>query len=145
MGLKDFQITGRPKHLWSIYEKMRRKKAEFSDIYDLIALRVITQTVGQCYSVLGAVHALWHPLPGRFKDYIATPKANNYRSLHTTVIGPEGRPLEIQIRTQEMHEQAEYGIAAHWLYKKAGNSEGQMSEDDKDIDTQINYIRRSLD
>ncbi|MDD6694041.1 MAG: bifunctional (p)ppGpp synthetase/guanosine-3',5'-bis(diphosphate) 3'-pyrophosphohydrolase [Atopobiaceae bacterium] len=145
VGLKDFQITGRPKHLWSIYEKMRRKKAEFSDIYDLIALRVITQTVGQCYSVLGAVHALWHPLPGRFKDYIATPKANNYRSLHTTVIGPEGRPLEIQIRTQEMHEQAEYGIAAHWLYKKAGNSEGQMSEDDKDIDTQINYIRRSLD
>ncbi|MGI6755806.1 MAG: RelA/SpoT family protein [Atopobiaceae bacterium] len=145
VGITDYQISGRPKHLWSIYEKMKRKKAEFSDIYDLIALRVITKTVGQCYSVLGAVHALWHPLPGRFKDYIATPKANNYRSLHTTVIGPDARPLEIQIRTQEMHEQAEYGIAAHWLYKKAGNSEGQMSQDDREIDSQINYIKRSLD
>ena len=145
VGLSDFQITGRPKHLWSIYLKMKRKGKEFSDIYDLIALRVITQTVGDCYSALGAVHSLWHPLPGRFKDYIATPKPNGYQSLHTTVVGPEARPIEIQIRTREMHEQAEFGIAAHWLYKRAGNSKGDMSADDKSVDRQISWIRRSLD
>ena len=145
VGLSDFQITGRPKHLWSIYLKMKRKGKEFSDIYDLIALRVITQTVGDCYSALGAVHSLWHPLPGRFKDYIATPKPNGYQSLHTTVVGPEARPIEIQIRTREMHEQAEFGIAAHWLYKRAGNSKGDMSADDKSVDKQISWIRRSLD
>ena len=144
-GLTHYQITGRPKHLWSIYEKMRRKNQEFSEIYDLIALRVITQTVGDCYSTLGAVHSLWHPLPGRFKDYISLPKPNGYQSLHTTVIGPEGRPIEIQIRTVEMHEQAEFGIAAHWLYKKSGNSKGFMNADDKSIDSQINWIRKSLD
>ena len=144
-GIKNFQITGRPKHLWSIYQKMLRKDLEFSDIYDLIALRVIVHTVGECYSVLGAVHSLWHPLPGRFKDYIATPKANLYQSLHTTVIGPDARPIEIQIRTVQMHEQAEYGIAAHWLYKKAGNSQGLMSADDKNIDSAINYIRKNLE
>ena len=145
VGLSDFQITGRPKHLWSIYLKMKRKGKEFSDIYDLIALRVITQTVGDCYSALGAVHSLWHPLPGRFKDYIATPKPNGYQSLHTTVVGPEARPIEIQIRTRAMHEQAEFGIAAHWLYKRAGNSQGAMSADDKSVDKQISWIRRSLD
>ena len=145
VGLADFQITGRPKHLWSIYLKMKRKGKEFSDIYDLIALRVITGTVGDCYSALGAVHSLWHPLPGRFKDYIATPKPNGYQSLHTTVVGPEARPIEIQIRTREMHEQAEFGIAAHWLYKRAGNSKGDMSADDKSVDRQISWIRRSLD
>ena len=145
VGLSDFQITGRPKHLWSIYLKMKRKGKEFSDIYDLIALRVITETVGDCYSALGAVHSLWHPLPGRFKDYIATPKPNGYQSLHTTVVGPEARPIEIQIRTREMHEQAEFGIAAHWLYKRAGNSKGDMSADDKSVDRQISWIRRSLD
>lgn len=145
VGLKDFQITGRPKHLWSIYQKMVRKGRDFSSIYDLIALRVITETVRDCYSALGAVHALWHPLPGRFKDYIATPKANLYQSLHTTVIGPDGRPIEIQIRTQEMHESSEYGIAAHWLYKKDGNSSGKMSAEDRSIDSTINWIRRSLD
>ena len=145
VGLSDFQITGSPKHLWSIYLKMKRKGKEFSDIYDLIALRVITQTVGDCYSALGAVHSLWHPLPGRFKDYIATPKPNGYQSLHTTVVGPEARPIEIQIRTREMHEQAEFGIAAHWLYKRAGNSKGDMSADDKSVDKQISWIRRSLD
>ena len=145
VGVRDFQISGRPKHLWSIYQKMQRKSMEFTDIYDLIALRVITNTVEECYSVLGAVHTLWHPLPGRFKDYIATPKANLYQSLHTTVIGPEARPIEVQIRTAEMHEHAEYGVAAHWLYKKSGNSQGKMSKDDKNIDSTINHIRRSLD
>ena len=144
VGLKNYQITGRPKHLWSIYQKMTRKGREFSDIYDLIALRVITSTVGDCYSALGAVHALWHPMPGRFKDYIATPKANLYQSLHTTVIGPDGRPIEIQIRTQEMHEASEYGIAAHWLYKKDGNSRGRMSAEDRSVDSTIRWIRQSL-
>ena len=145
VGLKGYQIKGRPKHLWSIYQKMTRKRKEFDDIYDLIALRVLTKTVGDCYSTLGAVHTLWHPLPGRFKDYIAMPKPNGYRSLHTTVIASDARPIEIQIRTYEMHEQAEYGIAAHWLYKRSGNSRGKMSQDDRDIDSQINWIRRSLD
>ena len=145
VGVQNFQISGRPKHLWSIYQKMHRKGMEFTDIYDLIALRVITSTVEDCYTVLGAVHALWHPLPGRFKDYIATPKANLYQSLHTTVIGPDARPIEVQIRTAEMHEHAEYGVAAHWLYKKSGNSTGRMSRDDKSIDSTINHIRRSLD
>ena len=143
VGLSGYQITGRPKHLWSIYQKMTRKNKEFSDIYDLIALRVLACSVGDCYSALGAVHTLWHPLPGRFKDYIAMPKPNGYQSLHTTVIGADARPIEIQIRTFEMHDRAEYGIAAHWLYKKAGNSEGAMSSSDRDIDTQINWIRRA--
>lgn len=145
VGLEEFQISGRPKHLWSIYEKMRRKGKEFAEIYDLIALRIITQSVGDCYSALGAVHSLWHPLPGRFKDYIATPKPNGYQSLHTTVVGPDARPIEIQIRTLEMHEQAEFGIAAHWLYKRNGNSSGDMSADDNSVDRQISWIRRSLD
>lgn len=144
-GLTSYQITGRPKHLWSIYQKMTRKGREFSDIYDLIALRVITQTVGDCYSALGAVHSLWNPMPGRFKDYIATPKANLYQSLHTTVVGPDGKPIEIQIRTAEMHEASEYGIAAHWLYKKEGNSRGRMSAEDRAIDSTINWIRKTLD
>ena len=145
VGLEGYQITGRPKHLWSIYQKMTRKGREFSDIYDLIALRVITQTVGDCYSALGAVHSLWHPMPGRFKDYVATPKANLYQSLHTTVVGPDGRPIEIQIRTVEMHEASEYGIAAHWLYKKSGNSRGKMSAEDRAVDSTINWIRKTLD
>ena len=144
-GLTGYQITGRPKHLWSIYQKMTRKGREFSDIYDLIALRVITKTVGDCYSALGAVHSLWNPMPGRFKDYIATPKANLYQSLHTTVVGPDGKPIEIQIRTEEMHEASEYGIAAHWLYKKEGNSRGRMSAEDRAIDSTINWIRKTLD
>lgn len=145
VGMQGVSIQGRPKHLWSIYQKMIRKDKNFNDIYDLIAIRVLTKTVGDCYSALGSVHTIWHPLPGRFKDYIAMPKPNGYRSLHTTVIGIDARPIEIQIRTYEMHSQAEYGIAAHWLYKKSGSSQGKMSRDEKEIDSQINWIRKSLD
>ena len=144
-GLEGFQINGRSKHYWSIYQKMRRKGKEFSEIYDLVAMRVICHTVGDCYSALGAVHALWHPMPGRFKDYIANPKLNNYQSLHTTVIGPTARPLEIQIRTYEMHEQAEYGIAAHWLYKRSGGSSATKTGDQQRLDEQINMLKHTLD
>lgn len=144
-GLTGYQITGRSKHFWSIYQKMKRKGKEFSEIYDLAALRVIMNTVGDCYSALGAVHSLWHPMPGRFKDYVSMPKFNNYQSLHTTVIGPTACPLEIQIRTYEMHEQAEYGIAAHWLYKRSGGSTATKDSGAQRLDDQINWLKRSLD
>ncbi|WOF21542.1 bifunctional (p)ppGpp synthetase/guanosine-3',5'-bis(diphosphate) 3'-pyrophosphohydrolase [Microbacterium betulae] len=135
-------VVGRPKQLYSVYQKMVVRGREFDDIYDLIGIRVIVSSVRDCYAVLGAIHARWTPLPGRFKDYIATPKFNLYRSLHTTVIGPGGRTVEIQIRTQEMHQQAEYGVAAHWKYKERMAS-GQS--DQRPSDTDMAWVARLSD
>ncbi|WP_436968465.1 RelA/SpoT family protein [Demequina zhanjiangensis] len=119
-------ITGRPKHYYSVYQKMIVRGRDLNDIYDLVGVRILVETVRDCYAVLGAMHARYQPVPGRFKDYIATPKFNLYQSLHTTVIGPSGKPVELQIRTQDMHRRAEYGLAAHWRYKENGRT-GQES------------------
>ena len=132
--LINAEVTGRPKHLWSIFDKMQKKELQFDQIHDLIGIRVITESVQDCYAALGTVHAIWKPAQGRFKDYIAIPKFNLYQSLHTTVVGPAGKLLEVQIRTEEMHKRAEYGVAAHWDYK-----------DDKEDNDELLWLSRLMD
>src|SRR5918999_2733623 len=131
-------ISGRPKHLYSIYKKMERKGAEFNEIYDLHAIRLLVEDVKDCYAALGVVHSIWRPIPGQFDDYIAMPKANMYQSLHTAVIGPDAKPLEVQIRTRQMHDVAEAGIAAHWRYKEG-------SRGDRRYDEKLAWVRQLMD
>jgi GTP diphosphokinase / guanosine-3',5'-bis(diphosphate) 3'-diphosphatase len=141
----EAEISGRAKHFYSIYSKMTKKGREFNEIYDLTAMRVQVNSVKDCYGAVGVIHSLWKPLPGRFKDFIAMPKFNMYQSLHTTVIGPEGRPLEIQIRTREMHDLAEYGIAAHWMYKEDGTPAVGAASSVKSSDSKLKWLRSLLD
>jgi guanosine-3',5'-bis(diphosphate) 3'-pyrophosphohydrolase len=138
LGIQS-EISGRAKHFYSIYSKMTRKGREFNEIYDLTAMRVIVDSVKDCYGAVGVIHSLWKPLPGRFKDMVAMPKFNMYQALHTTVIGPEGRPLEIQIRTRDMHETAEYGVAAHWRYKEGARGLVEPS------DAKLQWLKGLLD
>jgi GTP diphosphokinase / guanosine-3',5'-bis(diphosphate) 3'-diphosphatase len=142
LGLKRCEISGRPKHLYGIYQKMARQHKEFHEIYDIAAIRVIVETNDECYRALAVVHDCFRPVPGRFKDYIGLPKPNRYQSLHTVVIGLGGRPLEVQIRTVEMHHVAEYGIAAHWKYKETGNSLGNQWSP---VDEKFTWLRQLLD
>ena len=138
-------ISGRAKHFYSIYAKMTKKGREFNEIYDLTAMRVIVDSVKDCYGAVGVIHSLWKPLPGRFKDFVAMPKFNMYSSLHTTVIGPEGRPLEIQIRTREMHDLAEFGIAAHWMYKEGAHGHDSANAGRSDADSKLKWLRSLMD
>ena len=136
-GLQEFDVTGRPKHIWSIYRKMKQRGKPMDEIYDLMAIRVLVQSVADCYHVLGVVHHHWTPLQERIKDYIASPKSNAYQSLHTTIFGPRGQLYEIQIRTREMHRTAEYGIAAHWTYKEGAT--------DPRLDSHFSWFRQLLE
>jgi GTP diphosphokinase / guanosine-3',5'-bis(diphosphate) 3'-diphosphatase len=141
VGVHFVELSGRPKHLFGIYQKMARQKKGYSEIYDVAAVRIIVNTNEECYRSLAVVHDLFRPIPGRFKDYIGLPKPNRYQSLHTVVIGSNGQPLEVQIRTLEMHHVAEYGIAAHWKYKEAGHSNTQLTSDDE----KFTWLRQLLD
>jgi guanosine-3',5'-bis(diphosphate) 3'-pyrophosphohydrolase len=138
------QVVGRPKQYYSIYQKMVQRGREFSEIYDLVGIRILVNNIRDCYAVLGAIHARWNPIPGRFKDYIATPKFNLYQSLHTTVIGPKGRAVELQIRTHDMHQRAEFGVAAHWKYKERVNS-GRGESDRGPNDTEMAWLAHISD
>lgn len=134
----DYEISGRPKSLYSIYKKMMRNNIVFEEIYDLTAVRVLVDTIAECYEVLGKVHSLWRPIPNRIKDYIGQPKPNGYRSLHTTVFGEDSKPFEVQIRTRQMHKECEYGVAAHWRYKE-NNTKGS------DFDDAMEFLRRIME